>query len=384
MDCGQNQEDDCPHQQQTHKHINKSTMSKKKAPPLPVDTIYFPCPNPACRGKVFACAASLNKHFGAKPACRSHAMCLLANWQQSTLDAQQGKKGTALAGSEQEGTELQVLEEFKEEENDDNSDLDFPMADTDNHMDDFEDLGYFGQEDDEHELLPGYETTYTQSRQTEIFLLKLLTEMEAPLYAFEEIMKWARKAFTEGYQFLPRQTTYRSQIDKLETWMDMKNQRPEEVVVALPGVHADDSIKVTRFDFTTQLRSLLDDPVLNRDENLVINPDDPFQRYRDPDGLLRECLSGSWYNHAWDEMENDGLCDFMIPIILYIDKTQLSISGKLSIFPVQMSLGIFTEKVNSCIHTVISYHCCGLALTSHCYCLVSSLSLCMAATWLCG
>ena len=164
----------------------------------------------------------------------------------------------------------------------------------------------------------------------------------------------------------------------------MKNQRPEEVAVALPGVHADDSIKVTRFDFTTQLRSLLDDPVLNRDENLVINPDDPFQRYRDPDGLLRECLSGSWYNHAWDEMENDGLCDFMIPIILYIDKTQLSISGKLSIFPVQMSLGIFTEKVNSCIHTVISYHCCGLALTSHCYCLVSSLSLCMAATWLCG
>jgi hypothetical protein len=35
----------------------------------------------------------------------------------------------------------------------------------------------------------------------------------------------------------------------------------------------------------------------------------------------------------------------MIPIILYIDKTQLSLSGKLSIYPVQMSLGIFTEKV---------------------------------------
>jgi hypothetical protein len=32
-------------------------------------------------------------------------------------------------------------------------------------------------------------------------LLKLCTKMEAPLYAFEEIMKWARKAVVEGYVY---------------------------------------------------------------------------------------------------------------------------------------------------------------------------------------
>jgi Plavaka transposase len=37
----------------------------------------------------------------------------------------------------------------------------------------------------------------------------------------------------------------------------------------------------------------------------------------------------------------------MIPIIFYIDKTQVSTSGKLSIHPVQMSLGILTEKVST-------------------------------------
>ena len=79
-----------------------------------------------------------------------------------------------MAMGDQQGTELQELLEEAKEDNDD-----FPMADTDNHMEDFEELGYFGQEDEEHELLPGYETTYTHSRQTEIFLLKLLTEMEA-------------------------------------------------------------------------------------------------------------------------------------------------------------------------------------------------------------
>ena len=36
--------------------------------------------------------------------------------------------------------------------------------------------------------------------------------------------------------------------------------------------------------------------------------------------------------------------NFFIPIILYIDKTVLTQSGKLSIHPVQMSLGILTEK----------------------------------------
>jgi hypothetical protein len=53
----------------------------------------------------------------------------------------------------------------------------------------------------------GYMTTYTKEQKFEIFLLKLCTEMEAPLYAFEEIMKWARKAVVEGYDFLPIQKT---------------------------------------------------------------------------------------------------------------------------------------------------------------------------------
>jgi hypothetical protein len=87
----------------------------------------------------------------------------------------------------------------------------------------------------------------------------------------------------------------------------------------------------------TQVQSLLDDSVLNRDENLVINSIDRFQNYFSPDSRLGECLSGSWYNHAWDKMEKDGICDFMNPIILYIDKTQVAVSGKLIIYPVQMT-----------------------------------------------
>ena len=238
-------------------------------------------------------------------------------------------------------------EQWEQEGADDDSGTgSFPMADTTDHLEDYEGSGFVNHVATVMEL-PGYQTTYTTRRECEIRLLKLCTEMEAPLYAFEEIMKWAREAFDAGYDFSPKHATYRAQVDKLEAWMGMENQRPEEVTVTLPGKRGPDTIGVTRFNFVKQLRSLLDDPVLNRDENLVLNQDDRFQRYYPPDGRLGECLSGSWYNHAWDEMEKDGLCNFMIPIILYIDKTVLSISGKLSIFPVQMSLGIFTEKAST-------------------------------------
>jgi hypothetical protein len=134
--------------------------------------------------------------------------------------------------------------------------------------------------------------------------------------------------------------------------MCMENHRPEEISVNLPGFkNTIDTIKVTRFDFMTQVNSLLDDPVLNRDENLVINEIDRFQKYYPPNGQLGECLSGSWYNHAWDEMEKDGVCDFMIPIIMYIDKTQqISVSGKLSAYTRFRCHLVFSPKrqVNIC------------------------------------
>jgi hypothetical protein len=258
------------------------------------------------------------------------------------------------------------------------------MADTTNHMEDYEDRFFFNPEYDQLDL-PGYQTTYTKGQRVEVCLLKLCTEMETPLYAFEEIMKWARNAFMDGYEFMPRQTTYRTQIDKLETWMGMENQRPEEVSVELPGVKDTiDVIKVTRFDFVTQLRSLLDDPVLNRDENLVINPEDRFQKYSPPDGRLGECISGSWYNHAWDEMEKDGICNFMIPIILYIDKTQISISGKLSIFPVQMSLGIFSEKASRQVIYQTRNPFIQFANNTSIPFSVSPDCTCLAASWVCS
>jgi Plavaka transposase len=302
------------------------------------------CPNPHCSSqtKVFASIGSLNRHMGQKPDCRQYAKQILLEQKTSGAPAKAVLAGMILAVPPANATETAI---FPAAQEDDRSDTgSFPMADTTDHIQDYEGFG-FANDEAVMLALPGYETTYTIRKEVDIRLLKLCTEMEAPLYAFEEIMNWARHAIQSGYDFVPKYTTYRQQVDRLEVWMGMQNQRPEEATVKLPSKHGEDTIEVTRFDFITQFRSLLSDPVLNRAENLVVQPDDPFQRYVPPNGRLGECLSGSWYNHAWNEMEKDGRGNFMIPIILYIDKTQLSMSGKLSIYPVQMSLGIFTEKV---------------------------------------
>jgi hypothetical protein len=307
-----------------------------------------PCPNPQCSSKVFCTEANLNKHFGAKPECAVYAREMCAALLKEAALAEQ-KLFTPAETVTFQSTQILLPGIPTPNINMENmDDIDFPMADNSNNMEDYYENQDFVNAQYEEFDDERYITTYTLEQKFEICLLKLCTELETPLYAFEEIMNWARHAYLGGYKFLPIQKSYRTQIDKLEKWMGMEDHRPEEKIIEVPGIkNTVDTLKVTRFDFLTQFKSLLDDPVLNRDENLVINSTDRFQKYTPPNGRLGECLSGSWYNHAWDEMEKDGICDFMIPIILYIDKTQVSISGKLSICPVQMSLGIFTEKASS-------------------------------------
>ena len=188
--------------------------------------------------------------------------------------------------------------------------------------------------DDNYFLINPDPAVYTHTRRVKVALLKILTELEAPLWAFKVIMDWACDANQNGYKFIPHQESYKAQVQTIAKWVAMDHMIPEVVSVKLPGLRAGDEVPVTTFQFTTQFHSLLSDKILNTEENLVVNTDDPFTQYVPPDGLLGECLSGSWYQHAWNHMTQNTDCDFMIPIILYIDKTQMSISGKLSLFPV--------------------------------------------------
>ena len=179
-------------------------------------------------------------------------------------------------------------------------------------------------------------------------LLSILCEMDAPLYAYQSVMNWASKHRALGYQFNPSQSTYHSQISKLKKTLCMSSQFPTTTSVTLPlNDNKEDSMMVTTFEFVPLLHSLLADPNLTKASSLSVNPDNPFAKYSPPNGLLGEVHSGLWYHNAWNHMTTNTNKNFLIGIILYIDKTCLSFTQKLSVHPVNFSLSIFNEQTRS-------------------------------------
>ena len=102
---------------------------------------------------------------------------------------------------------------------------------------------------------------------------------------------------------------------------------------------------VIHFDFNQQLLSLLEDEDLMQQENLVIDPDDPFGEppQRQP-GEPFECHHAQRYAQIREEMINDPTKEVALPIILYIDKTHIDRGGRFTLEPVIFTLSIFNEK----------------------------------------
>lgn len=64
---------------------------------------------------------------------------------------------------------------------------------------------------------------FHNSLQHEIKLLKLLNNLGAPLYAYNEIMNWAQKASMNNFDFDTKQKTYHQVIQKMEDLLGMQS-----------------------------------------------------------------------------------------------------------------------------------------------------------------
>jgi hypothetical protein len=330
-------------------------MPTKRSKQVAAPRFVGPCPNRTCSShpQIFK---NMQKHIAQKPECMQYI-----NELRKTYLAKLGPAAFGGAILDAELVCLPVATTFNDVnmniENDwymldDNASMgqvhntEPNQADLVNVPVDME-LIHFAQymaNDDFQFLVSPTQAAATTARCVEVTLLKILTKLETPGWAFKVIMDWAYDAAQSGYKFMPHQASYQPQLGMIARWVGMEHMHPSIVEISLPGLGAEDTIEVTTFDFISQFHSLLSDQELNVPANLVVNQHDPFTRYIPPDGRLGECLSGSWYNNAWEHiMEATIDCNFMIPIILNIDKTKLSLTGKLTLFPVTMSLGIFTE-----------------------------------------
>ena len=135
---------------------------------------------------------------------------------------------------------------------------------------------------------------FTEDHLHKIKLMEILQGMNAPNYAFEQLMMWARNAYSSGFNVNPKNCHYNGQIQWLEKKFGFSGSLyPKNNLAKLQFDGFE--VPVTTFDFTAQLLSLFQDSELNQMKNLVVNPMDPFQKYDSPDGYLGKVNTGDHY-----------------------------------------------------------------------------------------
>ena len=111
-------------------------------------------------------------------------------------------------------------------------------------------------------------------------------------------------------------------------------------------LHPDNFVtEVVVFDVEQMLMSLFDSKELNQDQNLVVNKENHFSKYKPPDNRYGEINSGMWYSNAYDNCIKDPDKEFLCPIVLSNDKTSLSDMGDLSVDAIFMTTSLFDIKV---------------------------------------
>jgi len=178
-------------------------------------------------------------------------------------------------------------------------------------------------------------------------LLTLLDSMNCPDDAFQKIMEWAQKSSQLGYNFNPTHKTRKALVQSYYKNFRLQCLEPKtaNVKIRTKSQLLPNNIQITVFDFVQQLLSLLSDPDLMKPENLLINLDD-FRKPFISHGNIGELLSAYWYKATCLKLRKSDR-EWVIPIILYTDKTHIDSKGRFKLDPVVFSLGIFKEHVRN-------------------------------------
>jgi hypothetical protein len=173
-------------------------------------------------------------------------------------------------------------------------------------------------------------------------LLKLLEDAQCPDYMLQKVLKWAYNAKSEGFDFNPRATTRKANIQ----WMYKALKHSHRGLPKVLQVDLEDhemAQDIICFDFVPALLSLLQDESLMVTENLVLNKDYPMSMYIPSDGKVGEANSGLRYRDLYQQLAQ-GKNQLLVPIIMYLDGTAIDSKGHIEICPVSFTTSLFTEN----------------------------------------
>ena len=180
----------------------------------------------------------------------------------------------------------------------------------------------------------------------EMDILRFCNKVDAPLYAYDELMTIMKKHNTL-HNIAPGKTNSRASLIA-----NIKNNhkflQQMEPIIKNVNLDGGNVVEVVTFDFMAMLTSLLNDKKCMQDDNLTFPGNCPYNKPIET-GVRGEFHTGQWYRDVWNERwEKQG--DFVLGIIFFIDKTFTDVYGRLSLLPIQFTLSIFNINTRTKFH----------------------------------
>lgn len=192
---------------------------------------------------------------------------------------------------------------------------------------------------------PFQQSKFPIDMKASVQLLNMLQKAKAPLYLFDEIQKWARSTFKESENVFKGKAMKRKDvIHALDERYATKNIKPKTTRLHLPSGK---EVNVVTHDFYMAIFSLLTDKQLVKEENLLLDLDEPWKPLVDNEEIIGDLHTGLLYKNGWKEYCKSDMKDVLAGLMFYIDKTHTDVQGKLPVEPVSLTISPFNLETRN-------------------------------------
>eukprot|EP00537_Pseudo-nitzschia_pungens_P007979 CAMPEP_0172379242 /NCGR_PEP_ID=MMETSP1060-20121228/69828_1 /TAXON_ID=37318 /ORGANISM="Pseudo-nitzschia pungens, Strain cf. cingulata" /LENGTH=405 /DNA_ID=CAMNT_0013106979 /DNA_START=256 /DNA_END=1470 /DNA_ORIENTATION=+ len=183
----------------------------------------------------------------------------------------------------------------------------------------------------------------------EINLINLMTKHKLPLSTFKSIFQWAKQSQNLlGFDFSTTPIRTRESIFKeIKTNLAVHDSKFHPKITNWLPDNKPTQIFVR--SFYDALYSLLTNRELMTDQNLSF-PDcnTPLSPQNFPElteaTIISELHHGTWWTESWKQLCAPNTSEILVPIIFYMDGISLDAHGRLTLTPLNMTLGIFNVE----------------------------------------
>ena len=188
------------------------------------------------------------------------------------------------------------------------------------------------------------ESIFESGEIAKVKLYDILNQANCPKYLFETLQRWASQFGRDLHGSTPTlcKTSIASMGKKVYGERAFKLMSPSTTMLMLPRMS---KIPVTRFSIKGAIISLLTNPFLMKDENLLLDKTNPYRRVP-KSTVLDDINTGWWYHETSNIMCTDDK-DVLFPLLIFIDGSNIDNNGRLSVEPVTLTLGIFNRETRN-------------------------------------